>query len=332
MPVDLTFHAGVETPEQYNARVAAGRGDTPEELGSMNQATSTAYGAAKAPVPAPDTAAATDTNGLTSADYEKAAKELGYDSYAAFTQDVFAKPSQSTQDFYNSAYSTAGLDAVANEINSRQNDLATATSSINENPWLHEASRVGRVRNLTNLANANIKNLQSDYKTKLTAVEDVVKKHATDLTENDKLNQLKLKHLETLAKASASDRTAATKADQATVKEENAPPKTLKAGNTVYAWNPASKQFEQQFTAATTPKTAKEFNFTPKQLLTLQTRGLDSASANGILADIKAGHDLESIRQNMKSQKLDPGLLDQVMYYVDPQHNKPSTASTVVTY
>jgi hypothetical protein len=283
-----------------------------------------------AATPAPDTAA-TDTSGLTSADYEKAAKELGYDSYAAFTQDVFAKPSQSTQDFYNQAYSTAGLDTVANEINSRQNDLADATNSINENPWLHEASRAGRVKNLTTLATANIKNLQDDYKTKLTAVEDVVKKHSTDMTANDKLNQLKLKHLETLAKASASDRAAATKAGQAAVKETTVAPKTLKAGNTVYAWNPASKQFEQQFTApakAATPKSVKEFNLTPKQLTSLQTRGLDSASANGILADIKAGHDLESIRQNMKSQKLDPGLLDQVMYYVDPQHNKPSTAQT----
>lgn len=75
------------------------------------------------------------------------------------------------------------------------------------------------------------------------------------------------------------------------------------------------------------PKTKKpiaDFNFTPKQLVTLQTKGLNQSDAQGILTDIKTGHTLEEIRQNMKTNKIDPGLLDSMMYIIDPKNNTPS--------
>src|ERR1035441_117787 len=88
------------------------------------------------------------------------AQQLGYKDYADAISSLTAPP-QSTTDFYNSAYSAAGLDALQNKITSRQNDLAAASGNINDNPWLDETSRVGQTRNLQTLANADIANWQN---------------------------------------------------------------------------------------------------------------------------------------------------------------------------
>ncbi len=40
--------------------------------------------------------------------------------------------------------------------------LANAQDAINDNPWLDEATRVGRNKTLTDLANADIKNYQDE--------------------------------------------------------------------------------------------------------------------------------------------------------------------------
>lgn len=208
-----------ESTDAYNARIATLRGDP-------------AKPDAPAKVEPPSTGAA----GLSQQDLEDAARSLGYENHAAFLADTLAKPSQSTTDFYNSAYSAAGLDELSSKILARQNDLATSTGSINENPWLHEASRVGRVRNLTNLAGTEIKNLQADYKTKLAGVHDLVKQHTSDLSANEKVNALKLAQLEKIAKENAANRKAA-----------SAAPKTVNvpAGNATYKWNPTTNSFEQ---------------------------------------------------------------------------------------
>ncbi len=191
----------------------------------------------QAPTPTAPTAPTTDPNSLDSL-----AKSLGYDSYSDALGKLTA-PSADTTSFYNQAYSAAGLDALSNQISSRQNDLNTATGNINDNPWLDEASRVGRTRNLTTLAEGDIKNLQDEYNTKLNHVHDLVTQHSADLNQTDASNKAKLSFLEAQAKAIADQQATATKAATTAA---NTPPKTIKAANgATFQWNPTTGQFQQ---------------------------------------------------------------------------------------
>jgi hypothetical protein len=264
---------------------------------------------------------------------DQVAQSLGYKSYSDATQQLTAPPTQSETDLYNNAYSAAGLDALQNTITGRQNDLAGAQNKINDNPWLDESSRVGRNNTVTTLANADIKNYQTEYTNKLKEVQDLVTREVADGTASTAANKAKLAALEAQAKALATEAAANTKAD-------NTPPKTITGSKTgtTYQWNPTTQTFDPIITpTSTTPTTkpttptSKSFVFTPKQLTALQSQGLDSNSANGILADIHAGQSLESIRQQMKASNLNPGLLDSLMYYVDPKNNTPTKASTTKT-
>src|SRR3954469_23781496 len=107
--------------------------------------------------PAAPAAGASDTSAL-----DATAISLGYKSYADAVSSLTA-PSDDTTKFYNDAYSAAGLDALHQKITSRNSDLNTALGTINDNPWLDEASRVGRSRTLQQLAQGDIKNWQGEY-------------------------------------------------------------------------------------------------------------------------------------------------------------------------
>jgi hypothetical protein len=282
--------------------------DYETRLGGMNAGEGTGFGT---PVPAQPV---TD---LSTA-HDEVAKQLGFNSYSDALQKLGA-PSQSTTDFYNAAYKTAGLDTLSSSIASKKQALNDAIGKISDNPWLDEANRVGRTRNLQTLANGDIKNLTDEYNAKLKSVHDLVSQHDTDV----KNNTAKLSLLESQAKAFAAE--AATKA-----KTDAAPPKTIKAANgATYQWNPATNSFDPLFAGKTS--SSKQFNFSPKQLLSLQTRGLPNDAANNILSGIKQGVPLEQLRQDMKNAKIDPGILDEVMYYVDPKHNTTPKATASST-
>jgi hypothetical protein len=224
-----------ETVDQYEAR-----------LGAMDTATGdigkgTGFGT---PVPAQPV---TDLNTA----HDEVAKQLGFNSY----QDALAKlgaPSEDTTKFYNDAYTSAGLDALANTIAGKQSDLNTALGKINDNPWLDEANRVGRSRNLQLLANGDIKNLTNEYNTKLKSVHDLVTAHSKDLATTDAMNKAKLTLLESQAKSLAAE--AATKQ-----KQDNAAPKTIKGANgATFQWNTKTNSFDQILpgkTVSTDPNT-----------------------------------------------------------------------------
>lgn len=275
---------------------------------------------------------------ITSAE-DQVAQSLGYKSYADAQAQLSAAPTQSETDLYNSAYSAAGLDALQQQITSKQNDLATAQANIDDNPWLDEADRVGRQKTVTTLANADIKNLQDEYNTNLKSVQDLVTRETADQANTTKANASKLSQLEAQAKEIAAQNTASAKTAAAA-------PKTIKGSTTgaTYQWNPATKSFDQILSATPRSGTTKapiaaasptgtgaqfnSFNFTAKQLGALNAQGLQQSDANGILQDIKAGQPLENIRQQMQSAGINPGLLDTIMLYVDPAHNTPAKKTT----
>jgi hypothetical protein len=307
--------------------------DYETRLGALNksqgdQGAGTGFGA-PAPIPAnliPGAGAGTSADNSNpdalGAARDAAAKAAGYTDY----NDAIGKltaPSADTTDFYNSAYSAAGLKDLSDKITSRQNDLNTALGKINDNPWLDEASRVGRSKNLQLLANGDIKNWDTLFNSGLKSVHDLVTQHAHDLSATAANNKARLSFLEAQAKASAAQTNSDTKA-------KNAPPATIKSANgATFQYDLPSGTFKQILPGkdTTTPPSPKTFTFSAKQLTGLQAMGLNSNDANGILKDIQNGHDLESIRQQMKASGLDPGLLDTIMYYVDPAHNTPSKSS-----
>jgi hypothetical protein len=166
---------------------------------------------------------------------DQVAQSLGYKSYSDAVSSLTAPPTTDETDLYNSAYSAAGLDQLQNTITGRQNDLVTATGNINDNPWLDEADRVGRVKNVTDMATADIKNYQDEYNSKLAQVKDLVTRETADNTATSASNKAKLAALEAQAKQAAADQ-----------KTASAPPKTIKGANgATYTWNPTTQTFDQ---------------------------------------------------------------------------------------
>lgn len=81
---------------------------------------------------------------------------------------LFEMPDKTTQEIYQEAYDESELPGVKDKIKNiddkiakREADLVKATGEINQNPWLSQASRTGRLRILNELAFADIKNLEN---------------------------------------------------------------------------------------------------------------------------------------------------------------------------
>lgn len=133
------------------------------------------------------------------------------------TQAAFAPPAQTSVDFYNSAYTNAGLgdlkQTILNfnkQIAERQQQYTDAANSVNENPFLSEASRTGRLSTLQDKANADIGNIVSQqqqaqtlYQNGINEVNTLVTNHTNDFQTNQALNQQKLQALLTQSEAQA---------------------------------------------------------------------------------------------------------------------------------
>lgn len=63
-------------------------------------------------------------------------------------------------ELYKNLYKTQGIDELETKINEKAKAYATAQSKINDNPWLSEANRVGRIEKLTTDFNQDVKNDQ----------------------------------------------------------------------------------------------------------------------------------------------------------------------------
>lgn len=87
------------------------------------------------------------------------------------TKQVFQAPTVNQQKLYETAYNTAGLSAVRTKledlnkvISDKLADYTSKEGDINENPFLSEATRTGRLRRLNDQKQAEIGNLQEQYK------------------------------------------------------------------------------------------------------------------------------------------------------------------------
>jgi len=133
-------------------------------------------------------------------------KNLGIDT---LEQQVFAPPSKTTEQLYTDAYNAAGLADLKAKIAGLDKTIAdikakytSKAGDINENPFLSEASRVGRLRNLDDRLQGEIGNLIDEqkqyvdlYNSGINEVNGLVSRQTADFSNSQQLNQSKLQYL-----------------------------------------------------------------------------------------------------------------------------------------
>ena len=94
------------------------------------------------------------------------------------------KPTQTFEEIYTKAYTDLGLSDLRTQIKNITDKITTAeknrdeaVAKINENPWLPEVSRLGRIRNATDIANRELERLGNQ----LTLVNNMYERGQTEV-------------------------------------------------------------------------------------------------------------------------------------------------------
>lgn len=204
-----------------------------------------------------------NTRSVTPEERTKIESDLGI---PGLEESVFARPSRTTEQVYNDAYAVAGLADLKrkiadldSQIATKKQQLAEATGVINENPFLAEASRVGRVKRTTDRANEELGNLTDErnayatsYNSGIAEVNNLVTRYTTDFNTNQQLNSQKLDYL--LKKAEQQVGIKQSENTQAalsslpaylTAKAKAQKPDTVTLGDgSLIQWNPDTGTFE----------------------------------------------------------------------------------------
>ncbi len=69
-------------------------------------------------------------------------------------------PTLNLPDLYKSLQDSSGISKIEMDLESKAKDYADAQSKINDNPWLSESDRVGRIQKLSTDYNNEVKNVQ----------------------------------------------------------------------------------------------------------------------------------------------------------------------------
>lgn len=201
---------------------------------------------------------------LTADESAQLKKDLGID---VLETSVFNKPSKTTQELYDQAYTSAGLAEVKNKItelnniiNQKRQDLNKRVGTINENPWMTESSRLRSVNDAIKMAQDDIGNVSAQinqykdlYNTGLAEVNNFITRNQNDFATEQNLNKAKLDYLTKQAEEKATSmKTGKLEKlyryipDFLKAKTATKEPKTI--GNTetgFYAWNADKGKFEQ---------------------------------------------------------------------------------------
>jgi hypothetical protein len=163
-------------------------------------------------------------NALTATEREDIKKNLGISDVVA---SAFSVPTQTTTDYFNKGYAASDAPRIKQEISKfdeqiaqRNKDLATETESIQNNPWLSQASRTGRLGILSDKATADITNLTNQrlqlvnqYDKEITNIENDVTRYKDQLETDRTINANKLNYLLNEAEKQYTTATAAKKSE-----------------------------------------------------------------------------------------------------------------------
>lgn len=154
-------------------------------------------------------------NTVTKEESDAIAKELGI---PVVEGELFKKPSQTSQQLFDSAYQTAGLADIKLKINALNDEIAKersllteAIGVIDENPFLTETSRVGRGKRILDQAEQRINNklsqitqYQSLYDTGINEINNMVTRNQNDFNTDQTINTAKLNYLQKKAEQQVS--------------------------------------------------------------------------------------------------------------------------------
>lgn len=166
-------------------------------------------------------------NNLTKEERDKIKTDLGISDVVT---EAYKTADQTTVDYYNKAYAASELPTLKQTISKldetiaqRRADLAKAVEDLQNNPWLSQASRTGRLGILNDKANADIANLTTQrqqyldqYDKGVTAIESEVTKYKDQLESDRTINVEKLNYL--LGEAEKQATTAASEKKTANLK------------------------------------------------------------------------------------------------------------------
>ena len=134
---------------------------------------------------------------------------------------AFSLPSLDTEQLFNKKYSELGLNNLKDQITgltknyeAKKIDLNNKLGAVGENPWLPEASRIGRAKRLQELAQGDIGNLESQianlqnlYGSGIDEINNYITRSSNDFTAEQNTNKAKLEYLLKKAESQMSDST-----------------------------------------------------------------------------------------------------------------------------
>jgi len=210
-------------------------------------------------------------NGLSLAEKEKIKAGLGIPDLES---QIF-KPAPSTESLYTTAFKSAGLgdlkskiESKLEEVNRIQSAYTEKSGEINENPWLSDASRTGRLRinedkRLQEIGNLNqqLSSMKELYNAGVNEVNNLVTRQSTDFNNNQQLNSFKLQYLQGKAEeqitSKQSEKVNAAYPylpDYLKAKAAAQKPDTIGSNETgFYRWDPATSTFQQVIAPQITP-------------------------------------------------------------------------------
>lgn len=118
---------------------------------------------------------------------------------------VFAPAPLDLNATYQGLVSSAGLTAKDSEIAQKKQQATAAKAQINDNPFLSEATRVGRVAKIDQLANDTIGNLQNEVATKRADIQMQLELQTKQFDINSQQAQLNLSQFNSLLTMGALD-------------------------------------------------------------------------------------------------------------------------------
>jgi len=145
-------------------------------------------------------------NQVSSDERSKIENDLGIPDVV---NSLYTKPSKTSEQIYQEAYNSSELPNLKNQIAEidkkiaeKKEQITAGTAELQNNPWLSQASRGGRIRNLNETAQSELNNLLDErqgyldtYNGGVDEIEKVMTRYASQLEEDQTLNASKLNYL-----------------------------------------------------------------------------------------------------------------------------------------
>ena len=154
--------AGQDVSKEVNAQTSVAAGLTP----NANQDYIDAQKRAAAAKPVAPTPVAMPASAPTSAGMTGAGGSTGGSIGGMGTQATLNLP-----DLYKTIYSSSGISDLEKQYSDMESQFTETKGKINDNPFLSEATRVGRVAKLESLYNERTANIKNDIATKKADIE-----------------------------------------------------------------------------------------------------------------------------------------------------------------